>query len=308
MKDLKVIFMGTPSFSLHVLEGLIESTNVIAVVTQPDKEVGRKKVLTKSPVRVLAEKNNIKVLTPVKLRNEYKDIINLNPDIIITCAYGQMLPEELIYAPKYNTVNVHASLLPKYRGASPIHYALLNGEKETGITIMFTDKGMDTGDIISKRSISIGSDNFTTLSEKLSILGKELLLDTLPSIIDGTCERIKQDDNEATYTYLIKREDEKLDLNKPCMEILNKIKALCEIGPYLYIDDMEIKVFDAEVGSDINEDPGKIINVYKNGIGVATKDKELIIKRLQVPGKRVMDTRDFLNGIDKESLKNKYLK
>ena len=146
------------------------------------------------------------------------------------------------------------------------------------------------------------------MSEKLSILGKELLLDTLPSIIDETCSRIKQKDEEATYTHLIKREDEKLDLNKPCNEIVNKIKALCEIGPYLYLDDMEIKVFAAEVGTDISEEPGKIINIYKNGIGVATNDKELVIKRLQVPGKKIMDARDFLNGIDKESLKNKYLK
>ena len=148
MKDTTVIFMGTPSYSIPVLEMLIESAKVIAVVTQPDKEIGRKKILTPCPVKKLAQEHNIKVISPNKLKEECQEIIDLNPDIIITCAYGQILPEKLIYAPKYNTVNVHASLLPKYRGGAPIQHAIINGEKETGITIMYTDKGMDSGDII----------------------------------------------------------------------------------------------------------------------------------------------------------------
>ena len=308
MKDLKVVFMGTPLFSVPVLEGLIENTNVIGVVTQPDKEVGRKRILTKSPVKELAEKYNIKVLQPIKLRNEYQDIINLNPDIIITCAYGQILPEELIYAPKYNTINVHASLLPKYRGGAPIHHAILNGDKETGITIMYTDKGMDTGDIISMESISINNDNYLALKDKLSILGKDLLLKTLPSIIDKTAKRIKQNDNDATYAYAIKREDEKLDFNKEKKNVLNKIKALCEIGSYVYLDEQEVKIFEAEEGNMSINNPGKITNIYKNGIGVSTKDGEIIITKLQMPGKKIMNARDFLNGVDKEKLKEKSFK
>ena len=308
MKDLKVVFMGTPLFSVPVLEGLIENTNVIGVVTQPDKEVGRKRILTKSPVKELAEKYNIKVLQPIKLRNEYQDIINLNPDIIITCAYGQILPEELIYAPKYNTINVHASLLPKYRGGAPIHHAILNGDKETGITIMYTDKGMDTGDIISMESISINNDNYLALKDKLSILGKDLLLKTLPSIIDKTAKRIKQNDNDATYAYAIKREDEKLDFNNETKNVLNKIKALCEIGSYVYLDEQEVKIFEAEEGNMSINNPGKITNIYKNGIGVSTKDGEIIITKLQMPGKKIMNARDFLNGVDKEKLKEKSFK
>ena len=308
MKDLKVVFMGTPSFSVPVLEGLIENTNVIGVVTQPDKEVGRKRILTKSPVKELAEKYNIKVLQPIKLRNEYQDIINLNPDIIITCAYGQILPEELIYAPKYNTINVHASLLPKYRGGAPIHHAILNGDNETGITIMYTDKGMDTGDIISMESIPINNDNYLALKDKLSILGKDLLLKTLPSIINKTTKRIKQNDNDATYAYAIKREDEKLDFNKETKDVLNKIKALCEIGSYVYLDEQEVKIFEAEEGNMSINNPGKITNIYKNGIGVSTKDGEIIITKLQMPGKKIMNARDFLNGVDKEKLKEKSFK
>ena len=308
MKDLKVVFMGTPSFSVPVLEGLIENTNVIGVVTQPDKEVGRKRILTKSPVKELAEKYNIKVLQPIKLRNEYQDIINLNPDIIITCAYGQILPEELIYAPKYNTINVHASLLPKYRGGAPIHHAILNGDNETGITIMYTDKGMDTGDIISMESIPINNDNYLALKDKLSILGKDLLLKTLPSIIDKTAKRIKQNDNDATYAYAIKREDEKLDFNNETKNVLNKIKALCEIGSYVYLDEQEVKIFEAEEGNMSINNPGKITNIYKNGIGVSTKDGEIIITKLQMPGKKIMNARDFLNGVDKEKLKEKSFK
>ena len=176
MKDKKVVFMGTPEYSVPVLEMLIENTNVIGVVTQPDKLVGRKKVLTPCPVKEVAIKNNIPVLSPVKLKDEYQSIIDLNPDIIITCAYGQILPEELIYAPKYDTVNVHASLLPKYRGGAPIHHAIINGEKETGITIMFTDKGMDSGDTITKQVLPIGeNDTYDVISKKMSKIGANLL-------------------------------------------------------------------------------------------------------------------------------------
>ena len=184
MQDKKVVFMGTPQFSVPVLEKLIEYTNVIAVVTQPDKEVGRKKVLTKSPVKLLAEQHNILVLQPRRLRKEYQAIIDLQPDIIITCAYGQILPLELLDSPPYKTINVHASLLPKLRGGAPIHHAILAGENETGITIMKTDVGMDSGPIIAKKSLSItDKDTYDTLSVKLSKLGSELLIEVLPSSI-----------------------------------------------------------------------------------------------------------------------------
>ena len=155
MKDKKVIFMGTPLFACPVLEALIKNTNVVAVITQPDKEVGRKKILTPSPIKEIAIKNNIEVYTPLKIKDEVKKINNIDADIIVTCAYGQIIPEEILYHPRYHTINVHASLLPKYRGGAPIQRAIMNGDDKTGVTIMYTDKGVDSGDIISSGSFTL---------------------------------------------------------------------------------------------------------------------------------------------------------
>ena len=227
MKNLKVVFMGTPDFAVPVLKMLIENTDVVLVVTQPDALVGRKKVLTPSPVRLIADANNIPVKTPEKIRNEYEEILNYHPDIIITCAYGQIIPKVVLDYPEYGCINVHASLLPKYRGASPISKCIYNGETKTGITIMYMDEGIDTGNIIHAREIEIAeNDTLGTLSEKLSHLGAKLLLDTLPKIIEGENFDIPQDNEEATYVGLIKREDERLDFNRTRKEIINHIRSL----------------------------------------------------------------------------------
>lgn len=309
MKDKKIVFMGTPIFSVPVLEKLIENYNVIGVVTQPDKEVGRKRILTKSPVKILAEQNNIKVLQPIKLRNEYQDIIDLNPDMIVTCAYGQILPKELLEYPKYKTINVHASLLPKYRGGAPIHHAIINGEKTTGITIMRTDVGMDDGDIITKREVEIlDTDDYETLSNKLSILGSDLLIETLPDIFNGKVTYQKQNNEEATFAYTIKRDDERLDFTKTTNEIYNKIRALSLTGSYAILDDEEIKIYSSFKGEKIGSIEGQIICIYKDGIGVATSDGEIIITSIQVPGKKKMLVKDYLNGINKDSLIGKIFK
>lgn len=176
MKDIKVIFMGTPDFSVNVLNSLIDNTNVIGVVTQPDKLAGRKQVLTQPAVKKVALENNIKVIQPTKIREEYQSIIDLNPDIIITCAYGQFLPKEILDYPKYGCINVHASLLPKLRGGAPIHKAIIDGYTTTGITIMYMGLKMDNGDIISQKSIEIEeTDNVGTLHDKLSLLGAETI-------------------------------------------------------------------------------------------------------------------------------------
>lgn len=309
MKDKKIVFMGTPIFSVPVLEKLIENYNVIGVVTQPDKEVGRKRILTKSPVKIFAEQNNIKVLQPIKLRNEYQDIIDLNPDMIVTCAYGQILPKELLEYPKYKTINVHASLLPKYRGGAPIHHAIINGEKMTGITIMRTDVGMDDGDIITKREIEIlDTDDYETLSNKLSILGSDLLIETLPDIFNEKVTYQKQNNEEATFAYTIKRDDERLDFTKTTNEIYNKIRALSLTGSYAILDDEEIKIYSSFKGEKIGSIAGQIICIYKDGIGVATSDGEIIITSIQVPGKKKMLVKDYLNGINKDSLVGKVFK
>ena len=191
----KVIFMGTPDFAVLVLDKLIKLTDVVLVVTQPDKLVGRKQELKFSPIKEKALENNIKVFQPVKLRDEMDEVLNTEADLIVTCAYGQILPEAILNHPKIAPINVHASLLPKLRGGAPIHHAIIDGYDKTGVTIMYMAKGMDDGDIISQEEIIIDKDdNVGTLHDKLSVIGANLLEKTLPSIIDGTNNRIKQDE------------------------------------------------------------------------------------------------------------------
>ena len=306
MKDKKVVFMGTPEYSVPVLEMLIENTTVVGVVTQPDKEVGRKKVLTPCPVKQVALENNITVLTPNKIREEYQSIIDLNPDIIITCAYGQIIPEELIYAPEYNTVNVHASLLPKYRGGAPIHRAIINGEEEIGITIMYTDKGMDSGDIIEKESFKLNiDDTYDIVSDKMSNLGAKLLKETLPKIFNKTCKRIKQDETKVTYAPIIKREDENINFNDYAINVHNKIRGLSSVpGAYAVLENQNIKLFLSNLNecNETNKTPGTITRINKDSIFVACSDKEIRITKLQIPGKKPMFVKDYLNGIKKDSI------
>lgn len=304
MKDKKVVFMGTPEFSVPVLEMLIKETNVIMVVTQPDALVGRKQELKYSPVKEVAVENNIEVYQPIKIRKEFEYILSKNPDIIITCAYGQIIPTELLETPKYKAVNVHASLLPKLRGGAPLHRAIMNGYTKTGITIMFMAPGMDDGDIITQEEIEIKeTDNVGIIHDKLSILGRDLLLETLPSIFDGTNTRIKQKDEEVTFAYNIKREEEKIDFNKTAIEVNNQIRGLYPFPTaYATLNDEVIKICEAHLGTSTNGTLGEIINVYEDGIGVKCGDKEIIITRLKPSGKREMSSRDYINGKKKESL------
>lgn len=311
MKDLKVIFMGTPEFCVPILEALIINCNVIAVVTQPDKEVGRKKEIVFSPIKTLALKHDIKLLQPIKIKEDYEEIVNLKPDIIITCAYGQILPEAVLNAPRLGCINVHASLLPKLRGGAPIHKAIIYGYKKTGITIMYMDKGMDTGDMISKVEVDIlDTDTAETLHDKLQNVSVPLLMDTLPSIINGTNKREKQNDDEVTYAYNISREEEHVDFNKTSMEIFNQIRGLNSWpGAYVTLDDKNIKLWASKINNNVYDKiPGTIINFDKLGIEVVTKDGSILITELQVPGKKKMQVKDFINGIKKEDYLNKIFK
>ena len=311
MKDLKVIFMGTPEFCVPILKTLIKNCNVIAVVTQPDKEVGRKREIVYSPIKKVALENNIKVLQPVKIRNEYEDIISLNPDIIITCAYGQIIPEVILNNPRFGCINVHASLLPKLRGGAPIHKAIIYGYDKTGITIMYMDKGMDTGDIISKHEVKIeDTDTAETLHDKLQKVAVPLLMDTLPKIIDGTNERIKQDENDATYAYNVSREEEYVNFDKSSREVFNQIRGLNSWpGAYAILDDKNIKLWSSKISDNkYNKKPGTIIDISKEGMVVATKDGSIIITELQLPGKKKMFVKDFINGIKKEDYLDKKFK
>lgn len=306
MKNLKVIFMGTPDFAVPVLQKLIENTNVVLVVTQPDKLVGRKQTLTKTPVKVEAEKANIPVFQPIKIRNEYDAILNTEADIIITCAYGQIIPKAILDYPSLGCINVHASLLPKYRGGAPIHKCLLNGDKKTGITIMYMDEAMDSGDIITQSEYTIlESDNVGTLHEKLSQLGADLLIEVLPSIVSGTNERIKQNEEEVTYAYNIKREEERLDFSKSGKEILNKIRGLdpWPLANFL-LNGEEMKVLEATFQEGKSREPGEII-LEKKRLGITCQDGILYLTRIKPFGKKEMDIKDYLNGINKNDLVNK---
>ena len=301
MKDLKVVFMGTPEFAVPVLNALIKETNVVMVVTQPDAYVGRKKVLTPSPIKEVAIQNGIKVITPNKIREDYQEIIDVNPDIIITCAYGQIIPKILLDLPKYKCVNVHASLLPKYRGGAPIHAALLNGDKKSGITIMYMDEGMDDGDIIYKEEIDIlDNDNINTLSNKLSLLGSKLIIDILPSIIDGTCDRVKQYEDKVTFAYIIKRKDELIDFNNSFESIRNKVRALYNRS-YFIMNGVEYKVVNVRLENKKSE-IGKINNIYKDGIGIGCLDGEVVVTEFIPSGKKQMLVNSYINGIDKNKI------
>ena len=295
--------MGTPLFATNVLKELINNTNVVLVVSQKDSLVGRKKELTPSPVKKLAIENDIPVFTPDKIREDFEIVRKMKPDLIVTCAYGQILPEELLNIPSIASINVHASLLPKYRGGAPIQRSIMNGDKETGITIMYMDKGMDTGDIISSESIKIeNDDNLETLSDKLSILGSKLLIETLPSIIDGTNKRIKQDNDSATIAPIISKEDEYIYFNHTTINVYNKIRALNpNPGAYFKINNEIMKVYEARIGEN-RAMPSDISNIYKDGIGIGTKDGEIIITKIKPAGKKIMNARDYLNGIKKEEL------
>ena len=302
-KDIKIVFMGTPSFAVPILEALIDKYNVIMVVCQPDKEKDRKGNIIYSPCKEIALKNNIEVYQPNKIREEYQYILDKNPDIIITAAYGQIIPSEILDYPKYGCINVHGSLLPKLRGGAPIHHAIINGDKIAGVTIMYMDKKMDAGDIISQRSIEIEENTILDdLYHKLSILGRDLLLDTLPSIFNGTNDRIKQDENKVTFGFNITKEEEKIDFNDTSNNIHNKIRGLSSIpGAYAIINNKRMKIYLSEKTNNISKSkPGTINDINENGIIVSTKDYEIILKNIKLEGKNRCNVKDFINGIRKE--------
>lgn len=305
MKDLRVIFMGTPDFAVPVLENLILNTHVIMVVTQPDKEVGRNREMQITPVKKVALEHGIKVFQPTKIREEFEEVTQLNADIIITCAYGQIIPEVILNNPRLGCINVHASLLPRLRGGAPIHHALIDGEEKTGITIMYMDKKMDTGDIIAQEEYRIkDTDTVGMLHDILSKMGSELLIKTLPSIIDGTNNRVCQNESEATYAWNIKREEEHLDFNKSAREVYNKVRGL---NPWpkanTIINGVEVKILDCYIGEkDSVLSSGTIVEINKDSIGICTKDKVIYVTRVKPFGKKEMSARDYINGINKEKV------
>ena len=306
MKNLKVLFMGTPDFSVNVLAGLIENYDVVGVVTQPDREVGRHREIKFSPVKELALENNIRVYQPEHIKTEYSDLLKLKVDMIVTCAYGQIIPKKLLDFPKYGCINVHASLLPKLRGGAPIHKAIINNYPRTGVTIMYMVEKMDAGDIISQVDTPIyPEDNVGTLHDRLSKMGTKLLLETIPNIISGTISPIKQNEDEATYAWNVSREEEKIDFNKKTIDIYNQIRGLSPWpGAYAILDGVNIKIYASRISESFftTKRNGEIGKIYEDGIGVSTSDGEIIITEIQFAGKRRMTVKEYFNGTNPEKL------
>ena len=301
-KELKIVYMGTPEFSATVLKGLLEKYKVRAVITQPDRVNGRGGKVTYSPVKQVALEHTLLILQPEKIRDITEQILELEPDLIITCAYGQILPKGLLLAPRLGCINVHASLLPKLRGGAPIHRAIMNGYKKTGITIMYMNEKMDEGDMISQKEIEITeTDTAETLHDKLSVLGRDLLLETLPSILDGTNPRIPQNHEEATYGYVIDRKDEHINFNHSKKQIYDQVRGLNSFpGAYCKLDGDIIKVWECYKTDQMYPQMfnGQVTKIYKDGIGVKVDNGEIVLKTIQPSGKKRMNGADFARGYE----------
>lgn len=296
----KLIFMGTPDFSATVLKGLLESGQyeILAVVTQPDRAVGRKKEIRMTPVKEVALSYELPIYQPEKLSGspEMEAIMNLGADGIVTAAFGQFLPSKLLDSMDF-AVNVHASLLPKHRGGAPIHYALIQGDEEAGVTIMEMVKEMDAGDMISRRSIQItDEDNVGTLFEKLAIVGRDLLLDTLPAYLAGDIQPEAQDPSQVTFSPNIRPEEERLDWTKTNRQLFNQIRGMnpWPVAHTLW-QDGRFKIYEAEL-ADGDGQPGEILEIGKRQLLVATGEGALALKTVQPAGKPKMPISDFLNG------------
>lgn len=297
---MNIVFMGTPDISVNSLEALIKKHNIVGVFTQPDKPVGRKQVLTPPPVKVCAEKNNIPVFQPTTLRDgtALKQLEKLNPDIIVVVAYGKILPKEILTFAKYGCINAHASLLPKYRGASPIQWCIVCGEKQTGVTVMQMDEGMDTGDILEVEKVDIG-DNETAeqLYDKLAIVAADLLCMTIEKIENGTVKPIPQNDSEATYAPIIKKEMAQIDFKKDATTINNAIRGYNSWPvAYFMIDGKRLKVFSAQIGEPTSNKPGTIISCDKEFIIACGNSTSIKLSLVQLEGSKKMTAAQMLQG------------
>ncbi|GFR35062.1 methionyl-tRNA formyltransferase [Thermobrachium celere] len=299
---MKVVFMGTPDFAVPTLKKLIEKHDVIAVFTQPDKPKGRGQKVQYSPVKEVALEYGIPVLQPNRIKKEVEYIEKLkelNPDVCVVVAYGQILPKEVLDIPKYGCINVHASLLPELRGAAPINWAIINGNKITGITTMQMDVGLDTGDMLLKREVEIlDTDTAGSLHDKLMVVGAELLIETLDKLEKGELTPQKQDDSLATYAPMMDKELGHIDWNKSSREVFNLIRGVTPWpSAYFYYDDKMIKVWRCElVEGFTNEVAGKIVEVNRDGVKVSCKEGIIILKEIQEQGGKRMDIATYLNG------------
>ena len=303
---MKIVFMGTPYFGVQILNALVEKHEVVLVVTQPDKEVGRKRIKTPSPVKLRAQELGIDVFQPISIRKEYQYIIdNYDFDIIVTAAYGQIVGTKLLFYPTFKAINVHASLLPKGRGGAPIQRSIMNGDKETGISIMYMEKGIDTGDVLSQKKIDIKDDDTKeSLFLKLGDLGASMINDTIDDLVNNKIVPLPQNEEEATYSYNITKEDEELDFNVSAFLVNCRIRALNDIGASFSIAGNNFKVYHAEViDEECRYNAGEISEVNKKYFQIACADnKQIRIYELKPEAKNLMKVSDYLNGKGKDIL------
>lgn len=300
---MNIIFMGTPELAAGCLKSLISAGHTISgVFTQPDKPKGRSSKLIFSPVKNVALENDFEVLQPVRLRksNESIEFIkNVNPDVIVVAAYGQILPQEILEIPKYGCINVHASLLPKYRGAAPINWCIINGEEKTGITIMQMDAGLDTGDMLLQKEIEIEQmDNADTLTEKMMNLGAELIVEVLSNIEKGNIIPIKQNDMDSTYAPMLDKELAYIDFSRDVIELHNLVRGI-SVWPTAVckLNDKRVKIFATDYTTDIKvEKFGEVIEITKEYIGISCKNGMLKVLEIQLEGKKRMKAYDFVQG------------
>ncbi|URN93278.1 MAG: methionyl-tRNA formyltransferase [Candidatus Pristimantibacillus lignocellulolyticus] len=299
---MRIVFMGTPTFAVPSLRALIEEGyNVVAVVSQPDRPKGRKKVLTPPPVKEVALELGLPVLQPERMRSEeaVAEVASYSPDLIITAAYGQILPKAVLDLPKFGCINVHGSLLPRYRGGAPIQRSIINGEAETGVTIMYMAVGLDTGDMLSRVALPItDEDNSGTMFDKLSIAGAQLLKETLPPLLAGELPAVAQNEAEATYASNLTREDERIDWSKSARSIFNQVRGLSPMaGAFTYLNNEPFKIWACKpLSSQSDAAVGTIIAASPEGITVQTGAGQLLLTHVQPAGKRMMDVADWLQG------------
>ncbi len=306
MNKIKTILIGTPGFTTRIFKAFLGTEllnfEITAVITAPDKPVGRKQELTPSPVKKWALGNNLNILQPEKIEDSKwnRRIKNLNPDLIIVAAYGQIIPKEILDIPKYGALNIHPSLLPKYRGASPIQATILNGDKISGVTIMLMDEKMDHGPILGSTKLQItNSQTYKELSEKLAGLGAELLIKTLPDWIEGKIKTKPQNHSKATFCKIIKKQDGKINWTKSAEEIERQIRAFHEWPTaFTFFNDKQLKILEANLSTSLRASKkiGKVFLTNDKGLAVQTGDGLLMLKQIQLEGKKPMTAKDFLNG------------
>lgn len=300
-KNIRVVYMGTPEFAVNALKSIIDDGyNVVGCYTQPDKMQGRSSKLIASPVKECAAAHGIPVFQPEKIRLEenVEELRSLASDIIIVAAFGQILPLSILEMPKYGCINIHASLLPRYRGAAPIEWSVINGEKETGVTTMFMAEGLDTGDIIEEAVTEIGAkETAEELRSRLAELGAELILSTMKAVISGDFKRTPQDDSKSNYAVRLSKEMGKADWSLPAVKIERLIRGL-RPWPVVYssLSGRGLKIYAADVVEDMSGEPGEIIEVGKKNFVVACGEGALRIRMVQPEGKKMMDAASFLNG------------